>query len=121
MQAVDAGSQVNGVIDHLAGKLLVPATQLWGVLLRQAKIEGCIELVFSVILFAGSIMLALLVRYGVRKYKENKYSDWDTGAAFSGAGAVVLFIIMLFVLSSAITDLVNPAYFAAQTILGSVK
>jgi uncharacterized membrane-anchored protein len=119
--ATDAGSQINGVIDHLAAKLSVPASQLWGVLLRQAKLEGYMDLGFTAVFLAGGVLLALLTRHAIRECADNSWSEWEIGGVFAGISAAVMLILALVCLHSAVTELANPAYFAAQAILGGVK
>jgi uncharacterized protein with PQ loop repeat len=106
-------------LDALAAKLNVTAAALWGVLIRQARIEAYQHI--------GAVVVSILLWYGM--YRAAKYlykSDLDRELA------VPLFIVMaiafgitLFVffgcLASLPTELLNPEYWALKQLLREVE
>jgi len=112
-------------IDVLASKLGVAAEHLWEIMVRQATIEGVIEL-----LVLGVLFMALVVFF--RIFFEKKLFDYVEDAPTPAGIAVVvsLFIaaVMIIVvavsfcsLADIVTKIFNPEYWAYQSLLGDVK
>ena len=112
-------------ITVLAEKLGTTAEYLWGTLLLQAKISGCIG-ICSVVIF--TISLIVLTRFVYKKTnilvekKYGEYPQWEDEKAF-GAWSAVAFAwiieiaICIDVLPMAIYGLLNPGYWALAQVL----
>ena len=108
------------VIDALAAKLAVPASQLWAVLIRQVPVEvgkDVVWLLVCAVAIYGCIRVwRFLAAAGTYRYDEAKM-----GMVLV---SVVVAIAVTLSLYSAITDigyLFNPQYFALNEILSALK
>jgi len=82
--------------------------------MRQAKFEGCCAVVFaSLFVLAAVIVVAAMVVYAIRKGKHADRTNYVWGALFVSG-----FLVLGFACSSmAYTALVNPKFWALQTIM----
>lgn len=125
-------------IDALAVKLGVTAQYLWGVLVKQAGVEGVKDLTFVGIFGLSALALALWARTcfkrsNLRKegecgnYAENYVYNYDQRVNYEIDGwisAVVAGILMIpacILTSDAITALANPEYWAFQRVMEIFK
>lgn len=110
-------------VDQLAAKLGVTAEHLWEVLLRQARVELYSACLWAAVIFAAIVALScLLPRLNRNRTKENEkgYHRSDGPAVlFYGNICLVAFllIILLNVVTTAITLAANPEYWALHQIL----
>ena len=98
----------------LADKLGVTAECLWGVLLRQATIQGVISIVLILVIVAAITGAWLFIRH--------KAADWndDTVAIATVAWAAVSLLAVLFACSLAYDSaiaLASPEYWALSQLL----
>lgn len=123
-QVQDAASQVNAVVDHLAAKLSVPVSHLWGVLMREAYVEGVRSIVAGTFCLIAAGIAAYLCRVCVRKVNDPSiYHDegWQLGvaaafivaAAFTWGAAANMY--------DAVPAILNPEYVALQGIVGALR
>lgn len=103
-------------LDALAGKLGMAATALWGFYIRQARISG-IEDIMWTILFVGTALL--FNRWRIAELKQHKTDP--VGVFFCGAAVLLSAILSVVFFSHALTALVNPGYWAFQTIVEQLK
>ena len=104
--------QIYTILQQLAQQLQTTVEHLWGVLVRQAYVEGFALLVFYIIF----ILFILFFR--------NRFNEWNkTGAEgewYIGISAVTLFIMTAIAVNNFMTlftALFNPEYWALQRIL----
>ena len=109
-------------LEVLASKLGVAVELLWEALLRQAIINGIVDLIFY-ILIGCSIYPAILLWKWIYKKVEN--DNWDEIAyAWPGLLSVVLFILILAAFLSSymtVASFLNPEYWALDRILKGIK
>lgn len=115
------------MLEKLAGQLGVTVELLWKTLLRQAYISSILDLVFSVGFF---ILLVVWFVFFLRFVKwaqknENEYSDivpvgWTAFIA-GGVLLMVVNIIDLAYLTSVISALLNPEYWAFDKLMGMLQ
>ena len=108
-------------IDKLAAKLGVAAEHVYGVLIKQAMINGATKIV------AGSLLLIIAIVASVIIMRTIKRSDtdyWDEEWAAVVVAAIVLvvapLVVSYFVMASGITAVINPEYYAIKEILDTI-
>jgi len=102
-------------LDILAQKLGTTAVHLWGVVVRQARIEAWSDL--------GIAILWLVFIFGVAKLYRVLTSDQaDEGGkiVFSILGTLCL-LISVYYFYSAASEFINPEFWALDHIIKSVK
>lgn len=126
-------AQINDVIDHLADKLRVPVSHLYGVLVQQGRASGIVDLVTSLLLatIVGGCLTCAYLAYrraadsatnADRDYYRSGWTDSRVTTLILGlVGATLLTIILIFTLRDAILELMNPEFYAIQTILGALR
>lgn len=119
--ACDIGAVVNpnqqeilSRLDALAAKLGVAGNHLWELSIRQQKIGGIEEIIFSGIL----IILAISFGFWAKREfpKANRRSEDPIGAVLLLFVSVGVFIIGAALLFGGINSLLNPEYFAFEHI-----
>lgn len=133
---------VNQILDALASRFAVPASHLWDVLVRQARIEFWQG--------AGTALLALLAAFGMsvvagratanarayliqrlgdaidREYGARALTDRSPEPAeicawLATSGLALFGAILTAITLASIGDLLNPEYHALKEILGAFK
>ena len=113
--------QVIELLQQLAVKLGTTMENLWTVLLHEARVEGVMDLFYSV------LFLTLTVASGFLFYRalshEHNYEDKyiDVPPAVSGITCGIAFITFLVFLYHGVIELINPAYFALREILSALQ
>ncbi|MFC8958280.1 hypothetical protein ACFTXL_01155 [Bacillus subtilis] len=111
-------------IDKLAAKLGVAAEHVYGVLVKQAYINGIDNIVVGTLVIIAVIILSL----GVVKFVKKRLRN-------SGMDGADLFVLIIFCLlfnvlplfggivsvASGISAMINPDYYAIKDILNSIK
>lgn len=116
--------QINTVIDHLADKLRVPATELWSILLTQAWVE-CVK---GLIAFGGIVTLMVLaIRFLAPRIVPKDGEDWFDQNPFlfiGGLCAMIFLGIGLLITGGQAIDAIgyalNPRYFALHEVLSAI-
>ena len=115
--------ELNKQLAGLASKLGVSVEHLWGVLVRQAYIDGISSLatiLVCILLGAGVICGFLYVR---RKFKNTPNQEWTQpfGLLTEPFGFVILGIVLLVIIMVAsdnlywvISDFLNPEFYALR-------
>lgn len=108
-------------IDALAAKLGTTAQYLWGVLIRQARIE-VIENIICIAVFVafGYAMFRVCAKYA------HAWEDCDNfpeamASVFSGIAVVICMIVVAVAFCSIWTPLLNPEFWALKQVLGAAK
>lgn len=108
-------------IDALAEKLGVASEHVWGVLVKQAVLEGAIGLSLWVIATVGLSLTARFVTkelLEMAKYKEDRLFGTVVPAVFV---FILVGIPGITLLSTWIGKIANPEYYAFQEILSVFK
>ena len=103
-------------IDAMAAKLGVTAGQMWGVLVKQARIEAIEDICWGLFWL---MLAAICARIAWKGYK----SDEDLGDAVMICGSVVGIIFMLVAMGYIAGTpgmLLNPQYWALKELLKAV-
>jgi hypothetical protein len=120
----DYAQQVTAVIDHIAGKLEVPAKELYRVLAKQGFVEGISNIPWAI------LWLWIIWLYW-RRLK--RVFDLDATGQFRDDGertgflVVGAFVTLIFgaaaanCLANAIMYAINPEYFAIKTIFDGLR
>lgn len=123
---MEASEQINSVINNLAEQLKVPAEYVYKTLIKQAGVNGIIDIVLICMAIAVIGVFCLWLKYCINMKKENNgRTDPDD---MSGIGLFILgimaFLAMVVIVGSTI-DLItcfgNPEYWALQKILELVR
>lgn len=102
-------------LDVLAEKLGVTAQYLWGVLIKQARVEAIEDtllfVVFAVVAYIG-------IKFFMDGFKEKYNEDSNLGAMLAGGSiGTIAFVVSVCSFVDAITEWFNPAYFALHKVL----
>lgn len=108
----------------LATKLGTTVEYLWGVLIKQATIEGYLNIIYCIIPIILIFLSVLYFKYYI-KNKEKWEEECDGNEIYHGAGVISIFIItfvflimsIIIFIPTAITAFGNPEYWALQNIL----
>ncbi len=106
-------------LDILAAKLGITAQYLWGVLVKQARIEMYADIGWSILL---SGMLALFLWVLRKLYISPNEREMDGIAALGLAiASIIVFIFLVVSVSGALTEGLNPEYWALNHIMEKLK
>lgn len=113
-------------LDALAAKFGVTVQYLWGVTVRQARVEAYESLFWFFLLNMVSVVILKLLAVMRKKNSELSVYEQDRGLvnAFDVAGglAIVALTVASFAnLDHAITPLFNPEYWAFQQFMSILK
>lgn len=117
--------QIAPLLEKLAAKLGTTAEHLWGVLVKQAPIDGTVELVGAILMFIGTFILIKklpkIINYIEEKDNEGLTIVSVFGGVLGGVAIVTYAILFLATLSTLIAAFFNPEYWALQHILSLLK
>ncbi|MDP8928639.1 MAG: RNA polymerase sigma factor region1.1 domain-containing protein [Actinomycetota bacterium] len=109
-------------IEDLIQKLEGVGGQVYEAALRQSYVGGLTAVALAVLCLAAVIAGGLLVRSGVKAYRERGggYADEGEGRIIAGLVTLVLGVFGLgFASTFAVTNLVNPEWAAIERILSA--
>lgn len=138
---MNTAEQINAVIDNLASKLGVAADKLWPILLKQAYVDGIINIVGLCFgLSCLIVSLALIYRFFiaeielasrtwneiVEKTRGKRSAEWDEErvAIFCVCVGIAIAIGLIFAgvsVVNGVTCFINPEWYALQKILSELK
>lgn len=101
-------------IDALAAKLGVAAEHVWGVLIKQARVEAATDAVGFILSLVCAYWLIRWARYMLKTGKDGDGIIWIPFALC----AFFVLVAGIGSFSSIPTNVFNPEYFALKTILG---
>ena len=114
MDSTEILKTVTGVLDTLSKKFGVAVDKIYPILLQQTKVDlvrDALMIIFSFIVLFFAIKL---IKYGIKKNKEQDYTDYDDvmGCWIVGGliSAIAVFIIFVNV-SPIIQIALNPDYY----------
>jgi len=104
-------------LEKLSEKLGTTAEHLWQILIKQAPIDGMID----ILSFISSIAVSIIL-YFVHKYLEKikLYDEYEYVGILMICGAIIMmlwFVISFIVALGSITAFLNPEYWAFNQIL----
>lgn len=110
------------LIQSLAEKLGTTSEYLWGVLVKQAPISGMIDLVVLSAWAAVLLVVFRLIQREVGSVTEGYDMTWKGMKLTIWWVAFGIYLMCFFIcISSVITSIVNPEYWALKEILGAVR
>ena len=117
--------QVAKLLEQLATKLGTTVEYLWGVLMKQAHVNAIINLSFvGLMLIITITWLAFIPKIIKLDSDDGDYDSPSTRTLtwiFFAITNVISIIVIIACLTTAITELLNPEYWALQEILGQLK
>lgn len=127
--------QINEIIDNLASKLGVAASEVYGILIYQSSVEvvksifGCVLCIVGLFLWIFVVKKLFINRDGLGKTIAEKIEDGSAIGpsvmlCFLAIGLVVLAIIMICTLFCSIQTIIqclmNPEYWALKQIFNMI-
>lgn len=121
--------KLSEAVKVMADKLGVAAEKLYPILIKQAYVEGYINLFYAIMCLLLALVVILIVKHLLKKrnmYKQtNKYNSEDDtyayGALFASFIATILIVITAGCANWAVRALYNPEWYAIKMILDLVK
>lgn len=111
--------QITKLLEQLAAKLGTTAEHLWGVLIRQARIEAVTDSLFVILTLVGGYWYYRWIKSYI---KRNPYEDAEiAGLIILGIPMVVSTIISFICLFLIPSELFNPEYWALKEVLNALK
>ena len=109
---------VNTIINALAEKLGTVPSELWEVLLRQAKVSAVNDIFYLVVMILLSVYIYINYKQWVKDLKSPD-TEIIAGIKLGIAGVffVTFFVTLPFVLSDITVALLNPEYWALEQLL----
>jgi|SRR5579872_1815508 len=113
-------------LDALADKLHVASGELWRIVLRQARVEVASDLLWILVSIILIVLSYRRVRWAINKIcsRQDRY-NWPDDATlwlWPAALTTIVFTIVLVVNISEIwTPLLNPEFYALDTILRAIR
>jgi hypothetical protein len=114
---------LNKQLAELAHKLGVSVEHLWGVLIKQAYIDGISSLATTLVCLLLGVVITYAFFYLRRKLKKTPNHEWTqpVGLLLEPFGFVILGIVLLFIVIVAsdnfywvISDFFNPEFYALR-------
>lgn len=114
------GNKMDNYLSVIASKLGVATDHFYPIFVKQQMVEGCCNIVILIIAIIGSICL---FKIGIHAYNRNQ-NEWDGNKIPIVMAVFLSILIILSVLFSGadfVGRIVNPEYYAIQSILSNVK
>jgi len=113
--------QVSELLKKLSESLGTTTEKLWGVLIKQAPIEGISDTFCSGMLFIGLFVWWKIFLRKTSRNEEGK-AEWENETAFGAIMFTVLYTLFSFILFSGNISIIlaaffNPEYWALQKVL----
>jgi hypothetical protein len=116
------------LLNKLADKFGTTAEHLWGVLVKQAPIQASIEIAFAVLAAGAWVSLVVLVTQKTTPPERKPDARWGESAEWTDEGAfmawvavgvfaLVVLLLGYFAVSTGITAIKNPEYWALKQLL----
>lgn len=110
--------EITPLLEKLAKQLGTTAEYLWAVLVRQAPIASCIDILQYIIL---GVVTYFFVRSTKKFWTIGESEHWDgcwlLVPGIIGVFLLILWVVVFFVIQNTITGFVNPEYWALKKIL----
>lgn len=108
-------------IETIAAKLGTTVEHLWGVLIRQAPINGFVDIVQLVVLVIATIWYIKIVDRKTRSTPQTPVPEWDEAAPLAWFSAFICALFALLCIIVSIQDIVsafaNPEYWALKQLI----
>lgn len=106
-------------LDALAAKLGTTGAYLWSVLVRQAYLQGVVDLIEAIICFVVCVVCVYFFKKFLPKTMETSFNDGFYFLSVMVAAITFCFSLLLGIslLSDSIMELNNPAYYALHEVL----
>jgi len=109
------------ILSQLISIVQDTAPALWAIARRQVISTAVTMAIWFVICLISTVVLVRVAEYGRDQSREDNYSDWDVGVAFSIAGAVATLVIAAILACSIVQYLVNPEYYTIKVLLSLIR
>ena len=114
---------LNNELAGLASKLGISVEHLWGVLVRQAYIDGISSLATTLVCVLLGVVIIYAFFYLRRKFKNTPHHEWTPpfGLLLEPFGFVILGIVLLVIITIGsdnlywvVSDFYNPEFYALR-------
>jgi len=116
--------QITKLLEQLAIKLGTTVEYLWGVLIKQAHVNAIVNLTFvgvsGLVIVIGLMFIPKIIKLDNEKRTWDEMSIRNTTWIIYGIVNTILLLILVMCLVPAITQLLNPEYWALQEILNKL-
>jgi len=113
--------EIAPLLEKLAKQLGTTVEYLWAVLVRQAMIASCIDILQYIILGVATYFFVKLTK---KFYLESEEKQWDgiwfTIPGIMGMALLIIWIVSFFCIQNTISGFLNPEYWALQKVLGLI-
>ena len=94
---------------------------VWGTLIKQVYVEVGQALIWTVVLVISTVLLIKCGNYCRHKYNDVDEEGYLFGQLISYAFAILASLYSVTLITSAVSQLINPRYYAIQMIVGMLK
>jgi putative Mn2+ efflux pump MntP len=112
---------IQDAMKPVADKIGEGAGYTWEVFVRQQVAEGVARLIWAVALLLLTFAGYRLIRHGLKKMSEDKYSDWDFALIWIVPSTVAALAFSLLALTTGVMHLLNPEYYAITGLIDMVR
>ncbi len=114
--------EIAPLLETLAKKLGTTAEYLWAVLVKQAFIASCIDILQYIILgVATYFFIKLTKKYWLMGEEKRWDTIWLIIPGIAGVALLLIWIVAFIAIQNTITGFINPEYWALNKILDVVK
>jgi hypothetical protein len=114
--------EIAPLLEKLAKQLGTTVEYLWGVLVRQAMISACIDILQYIMLGVATYFFVILTK---KFYKISEDANWDEFwivlPALIGIALLIIWVVAFFAIQNTITGFINPEYWALRKVLEIIK
>lgn len=107
-------------IDKLAAKLGVAAEHVYGVLVKQAVVEGATKLGVAFIFALVAVVISIIIVRVLKRTDNKVTNEIFDGIVWGIIIGVVLLVLSIIIASSGIKAVLNPEYYAIKEILDTI-
>ena len=114
--------EITPLLEKLAKQLGTTAEYLWSIMVRQAPISSCINILQYIILgVATYFFVKVTKKYWLVSEEKRWGSVWLSIPGIIGVFLFILWIVSFFDIQNTITGFVNPQYWALRKILNTIE
>lgn len=110
------------LLTELAIKFGTTVEHLWGVLVKQAYINACNQIIYTIIIAVAWFAIYKFVEKKTTIPKDSHYADWSGDGKFFGwllvtAVSICLMVQLCYTVGICLTAFNNPEYWALKQII----
>ena len=122
VKALDAVCDKFGIAVDWSSKNIIPYVQELSARVVHFKMASAIFFAVVGILMVVSIILWVkLIKYCDKRYKEEKWSDWDTAKGLSIGACIICVVIGMYVVLYSVYDIVTYSVFPEKALVDFIS